>query len=80
MKKWQNAKRTHDVFVKYNDKSFRDSSDRTKRRRTEEIRRKYSHEELGFVTQMSLRAEGKSNVAKIVKDVTLGSLSKAARY
>ena len=118
-KKWQNAKRTHDVFVKYNDKwlgtsfcftrdderdtnddglidastssndvkqtgrslsSFRDSSDRTKRKRTEEIRRKYSHEELGFATQMSLQAEGKSNAAKVVKDVTLGSPSKAARY
>ncbi|CAH0560546.1 unnamed protein product [Brassicogethes aeneus] len=99
-KKWQNAKRTHDIFVKYNDEwlgtsfcfvgdnecapnddgSFRDSSDRTKRRRTEEIREKYSHEELGFATQMSLRAEGKSNAAKVIKDVILGSPSKATRY
>lgn len=117
-KKWQNAKRTYDVFVKYNNQwldtsfcfvggecdsnddgligaststndvqqtgrpvlPFKDSSDRTKRRKTEEIREKYSHEELGFATQMSLRAEGKSNAAKIVKDVTLGSPSKTTRY
>lgn len=78
-KKWQDAKRTTDVFVKYNDQwpnttfcfiddvecvakrtkastssedkrigcpllSFKKSSDRTKRRRTEDIREYYNHE------------------------------------
>jgi len=59
---------------------FATSSDRTKRRKTEDIRSQTSVEELSFATQMSLRASGKLDAAKIVKDVTLGSPSKAEKY
>ena len=39
--------------------SIRELSDRTKRRRTENIRQQFDPEELGYATQMSLRAKGK---------------------
>lgn len=53
--------------------TFSKCSDRTKRRRTENIRKNFNFEELSFATQMSLRGEGKSSPPKIVKDVRLGS-------
>ena len=55
-------------------------SDRTKRRRTENIRQQFDPEELGYATQMSLRAKGKVDAAKLMKDVTAGSPSKASKY
>ena len=60
--------------------SFRELSDRTKRRRTENICQQFDPEELGYATQMSLRAKGKVDAAKLVKDVTAGSPSKASKY
>ena len=60
--------------------SFRELSDRTKRRRTENIRQQFDPEELRYATQMSLRAKGKVDAAKLVKDVTAGSPSKASKY
>ena len=60
--------------------SFRELSDRTKRRRTENIRQQFDPEELGYATQMSLRAKGKIDAAKLVKDVTARSPSKASKY
>lgn len=60
--------------------SFGESSERSKRRKTEDIREKYSHEELGFAVQMKLRQKGKLDAAKVVKDVIAGSPSKATRY
>lgn len=59
---------------------FAESSDRTKRRKTEDLRAQTSIEELSYATQMSLRASGKLDAAKVVKDVTLGSPSKAMKY
>lgn len=59
---------------------FTDSSERTKRRRTEEMRSQSSTEELSYATQMKLRVSGKLDAAKVVKDVTLGSPSKAEKY
>ncbi|KYM97492.1 hypothetical protein ALC62_11784, partial [Cyphomyrmex costatus] len=57
---------------------FTTSNDRTKRKKIEEIRSQASIEELSYtITQMSLRASGKLDAANVVKDVTLGSLSKA---
>ena len=59
--------------------SFRELSDRTKRMRTENIRQQFDPEELGYDTHMSLRAKGKVDAAKLMKDVTAGSPSKASK-
>lgn len=59
---------------------FQECCVRTKRRKTAEIRKQHSFEELGFATQMSLRAEGKLDAAKVVQDVVLGTPSKASKY
>lgn len=59
---------------------FAESSDRTKRRKTEHLRAQTSIEELSYATPMSLRASGKLDAAKVIKDVTLGSPSKAKKY
>jgi len=56
---------------------FATSSDRTKK---EDLCSQTSVEELSFATQMSLRAFRKLDAAKVVKDVTLGSPSKAKKY
>lgn len=58
---------------------FTSSSDRSKQRETEEIRSLSSIEELSYATQMGLCVSGKVDAAKIVKNVTLGSLTKAAK-
>lgn len=58
---------------------FAQCSERTKRRRTENIRQS-SFEELSYATHMKLRAEGKVEAAKIVKDISSSSPSKAKKY
>jgi len=55
---------------------FSNASERTKRRKTEDIRKERSSEELAYATRMSLRAEGKSDAAHVLKDITFGSPSK----
>lgn len=60
--------------------SFEDSSERSKRRKTENFRTQSTTEELSYATQMNLRAEGKQDAAKILKDVTSNSPSKAKKY
>ena len=59
---------------------FSESSTRTKRRKTEKIRCDHSPEELGYATQMKLRAEEKLDAAKVVEDILLASPSKASEY
>lgn len=59
---------------------FASSSERTKRRRTESLRSQASVEELSYATQMSLRSAGKTDAARVIKDVTMGSPSKAEKY
>lgn len=59
--------------------NFLDSSSRKKRRKTEKIRNDHTVEELGFATQMKLRAEAKLHTAKIVEDV-LETPSCASEY
>ncbi|CAH0546704.1 unnamed protein product [Brassicogethes aeneus] len=61
-------------------KDFLDSSERVKRRKTEELRTQYSSSELGFAAQMQLRAEGKLDAANIVKDAIFLDPSCASRY
>ena len=64
----------------FSNSSFRELSERTRRRRTENIRQQFDAEELGYATQMSLRAKGKVDAAKSVKDVTTGSPSNASEH
>lgn len=47
--------------------SFSECSDRSKRRKTENLRSKVETEQLVYATQMKLRAEGKPSTAKILK-------------
>ena len=51
--------------------SFASSSDRSKRRKTQEVRSTFSIEELAYAAQMSLRTSGQVHAAQVVKDVTL---------
>lgn len=59
---------------------FAEASVRTKRRKTEDLRTTRSAEELSYAAQMSLRAAGRLDAAKVVQDVALGSPSRAHRY
>lgn len=61
-------------------KSFDTSSDRSKRRKTEEIRKTFTADELAYATQMSLRSTGNLEAAKVVKDVSSTSPTRAAKY
>ncbi|KYN21922.1 hypothetical protein ALC57_05694, partial [Trachymyrmex cornetzi] len=61
-------------------KSFDTSSDRSKRRKTEEIRKTFTADELAYATQMSLRSTGNLEAAKVVKDVSSTSPIRAAKY
>ncbi|GLV33238.1 hypothetical protein CBL_08406 [Carabus blaptoides fortunei] len=60
--------------------NWEDSSDRSKRRRTEKIREEHNIQTLAYAIQMSLRASGKLQASKVVKDVTVGSPKKALKY
>lgn len=51
-------------------KEFGESSDRTKRRKTVELRRNVSVDELTYAAQMSQRATGNNDVAKVIQTVT----------
>lgn len=51
-------------------KDFGESSDRSKRRKTKDLRDSVPADELTFAAQMSQRAEGNIDVYKIIKDVT----------
>lgn len=59
-------------------KSFSDLSERSKRRKTEELRSSNT-DELTYATQMKLRETGKVEASKIVKDLTK-SPSTASKY
>ena len=60
--------------------TFSESSDRTKRRKTKDIRDNRTSEELVFATKMSLRAEGKLDAAHVLQDITSGSPSQPSTY
>lgn len=55
-------------------------SDRSKRRRTEDVRLDYSTKELAYATQMSMRASGQLDASKVLKDVSEGSPSIPTRF
>lgn len=60
--------------------SFELSSERSKRRKTEELRRNKSPEELSFAAQMSLRKVGQVDAASVIKDVTATTPTRASKY
>lgn len=59
---------------------FTKVTERTKRRRTVDLRSEHSSEVLGYAAQMKLRETGKLDAAIVVKDVTSGSPTKATKY
>lgn len=59
---------------------FDQLSDRSKRRRTEDIRTKYGPAELSYAAQMRLRSSGQVDASVVVKDVSSASPLKATKY
>lgn len=55
-------------------------SERSKRRKTEDILSKISMKDLYCATQMSLQSSGQSETAKVAKDVTIGDVKSAENY
>lgn len=60
--------------------SWGDLSDRSKRRRTEKVRKEHTVHELAYATQMGLRASGNLNASNVIRDITQGSPSRASQY
>lgn len=52
------------------EKEFAESSDRSKRRKTEDIRKKYSPRKLIYAAQMGYRAKGELAASKILKKIS----------
>lgn len=61
-------------------KAFGELSDRSKRRKTEQLRASFDSSELAFATQMSLRASGSSTAASVLQDITTRSPERAQKY
>ena len=59
---------------------FKEVSDRSKRRRTEELRANNSTSELTFAANMSLRLSGENDASKILNDITTKSPTRASKY
>lgn len=62
---------------------FTNSSDRSKRRRTEHLRSSYNTSELVYATEMSLRSSGAPEASSVLRDVTRTSSpeqKRASRY
>ncbi|CAB3223927.1 unnamed protein product [Arctia plantaginis] len=60
-------------------KSFADSSERSKRRKTEEIPSSVDHEVIVHAALVLLQSDGKRNASKVLKDIT-NSPTKASQY
>lgn len=60
-------------------KPFSRSSVRTKRRKTEEMRKMYTDEELAFATVMNLRQRGKTAQSSLMKEVTQTTPTRATK-
>lgn len=60
-------------------KSFSDSSERSKRRKTENIRSSVDPEVIVHAAQVILQTDGKRNASKVLKDVT-NSPTRASKY
>lgn len=60
--------------------SFEDCSEKTKSKKTRSIRESISLPVLTHATQMSLRASGNVEAAKLVKEITTSTPTRAAKY
>lgn len=60
--------------------NFIETTERTKRHRTKHLRSEFSHEELSYATQMSLRSAGQTDASKLIKEITSTSPKRATRY
>jgi len=58
---------------------FNDCSDRSKRRKTQDLLVKNSTETLSYATSMALRKSGNEDAAKLVKEVTLTTPKRAQK-
>ncbi|CAG5010694.1 unnamed protein product [Parnassius apollo] len=61
-------------------KLFGDSSERTKRRKTEEIRSIVEEDVIVHAAQIELRKSGKRNASYILKEITSTSPTRATKY
>lgn len=59
---------------------FLSSSDRTKRRKTEQLRSEFSPEELTYAAQMQFRSEGHLEKAEVIKNVVFSTPTRASKY
>lgn len=55
-------------------------SERSKRRKTEEVREILTTSELAYAAQMSIRSSGQLDAAEVVKNATLTSPTRALKY
>jgi len=60
--------------------SFNDSSERSKRRKTEQLRTQYSPTMLSYAAQMSLRKSGNVDSAYVIKNITCTTPTRASKY
>lgn len=60
-------------------KTFEVCSERSKRRKTEQIRSKIKHEKLIYATHMSTRAAGKADLSRLIKDAS-STPTRASKY
>ena len=60
--------------------SFSESSDRSTRRKTEQLRDEFSAAELSFAAQMKLRSTGAVARSNVIKDMTTKSPKRADKY
>lgn len=59
---------------------FLESSERSKRKKTQEIRKRTPLHELTYATQMSLRSSGQTEAAKLIKEVTETTPTRAKKF
>lgn len=59
---------------------FSDSSERSKRRKTEGLRSQFSSEELSYGAQMEFRRESKVHAATVIKDIVFSTPKRASKY
>lgn len=60
--------------------NFSESSERTKRQKTESLRSKTSLEQLSYATQMALRSSGQVHASRLLKEITTTTPTRARRY
>lgn len=59
---------------------FVESNERTKRKKTEELRKSTPIAELSYATQMGFRATGNTEASKLLKEITTSSPQRASKY